>query len=160
MNEEDIFQLEESFEIAFSSIFRDAGCEHSYRSREPFDMDSTPWVESKFLPGAVNEKYRHYIDDTKPLVYAAWFGSILTVTVTTHRKNNGTQHKILIGKIRLACQRHKIIESWPATAAGRIHRIADIREKGSVNTTDDENELDKTEITFHLTHNVSETAWT
>jgi len=160
MNEELIFQIEESFEIAFQTIFSNAGCANSYRSREPFDLGATPWVESKFLPGSVNEKYRHHIDATTPLVYAGWFGSILTVTVTTHRINNGTQHKVLLGKIRLACQRHKIIESWPATVAGQTHRIADIREQGSVNTTDDENELDKTEITFHVVHNISETAWT
>lgn len=158
MTYEQLFQVETAYEMAFQSILQNAGIEKVFRSRENREAQS-PYVEVRFICGAVSEKRQHFVNKDTPLIYSGWFGSQLQFDVTTQRVNNGDQHKVLLGKIRLECQMFRLVQTWYATDAAERHAIADIRENNSVHTFDTENDIDMTTITFHLSHNLKDDAF-
>ncbi len=106
MQAEQIFQVEEYFEKGFQQVFENAGIANVFRSREKRDAQ-TPWVEVKFLTGTITEKHVHIFAPDN-WVYAAWTGSRLELTVATQRQNNGSQHKIMLGKLRAECQMYRL----------------------------------------------------
>ncbi len=159
MNEA-LFSIESDLEPAFKYLFETV-CKiaNVYLSRERTDA-KTPRVELKVIVGQIprDKAHVHNFNDGIRWAFDTWTGTRLKIDVVTQREANGGQHTILLGKIRAALQIYSLVDTWPLCGA-KYQTLTDIREAGSQDTVDSENNLDTTTIIFELVTNIRTDVW-
>ena len=155
-NLETLFAFEKRFEESFRAILDGAGCPKVNISREKIAVQ-TPDVDLKFIVGEPNILHTHGFNDGRRCYDS--FACQLEVRITTHRINNGDQHAIIIGKVRLALSYFMLLVSWPLTEGAKFHAITNIQPEGNLAELDDENDLDITTMPFYVLANIRDDAW-
>ena len=159
---QDLFFIEQDIETEFQRLLALGGATANiYRSRERVDQE-TPWLEVTFVVGRVTRKKQHQALAGVNLFYdSTWEGSTLELKVCTQRINNGSQHKLIMGRAR-SLVTFPALCGYPNEAgkwAQEFHAITDIREAGTVHSFDTDNDLDYSTVTFSVVHNIKEDAW-
>lgn len=154
---EQIFAFEANLESGFQALLTAGGLPnvHSSRSRDVFE---SPFIALWVQNGSVNEGSQFAIQglDGNLNPFAA-YGGTLTTECVTNRSDNQPAHTLLIAQMRLALQMFRLYPIWPRYQT--ISLIADIRESGTIDTWEDEQNLDHTTITWSILHAINKSAW-
>lgn len=159
--------FEHPIEMAFVAMLKDNGIANCYESRSILEAE-TPWVEVALITGQpYGPGHAHANGQTGTSSGAvsdsAW-ESRLEFTVssrrtTDHQSAEGLSHKRFIGIIRALCRAPVLRHLWPLQSSSSLYGLTGIKEAGSINSFDDEKNLDFTVISFTLRHNINPSAW-
>lgn len=156
-NTEILFSVEESIELVFVGLIQNAGVLNIYPSRSN-DSEETPCVEVALITGdALRHGKIHFIGEQKMGAYSpdAW-SSQLVFTIKTQRGTNNSSHKQYIGKIRDQIRMIKIAGFWNPDS---YYRIAGVSGGASKRFSDDDKNLDITEMTYSMDFGIHPDAW-
>lgn len=157
-----LFFVECDMEVEFRRLLVVGGATPNiYVSRSRTDQ-ATPWLEVLFLVGRVTRKKQHQALTGYNLYFdCAWEGSSLEFKVTTQRQNNSSDHTAILGRLRSLVSLPALCGYPTAQSAWtqEFHAITDIRENGTTQACDTENDLDISTVTFSVVHNIKESAW-
>lgn len=154
---EELMSFELPLETAFANMLKDAGITNIFPSRSTLTAD-TPWVEVSLITGdALRHGKIHSLgfEQAGNMSPDAWSGD-LVLKITTNRGTNGDIHKVFIGKIRDRMRLRRILAAWNVSSP---YRIGWIEGGGSKKYSDDEQNLDITEMTYRLNFNIHPDAW-
>lgn len=165
LSDEQLLSFETPIEEAFVQLLKEVGILNAYESRS-VSSAQTPWVEVMFVEGPVTGHYHaHQIagDNTSQgrCSHDEW-ESRLEFTVVSNRATDaqsGRVHKQYLGKIRSLCRSFTLSMKWPTTAASQFYGLSNIKGNGTVNSFDDEKDLDYSVISFTVKNNIRPEAW-
>lgn len=153
----ELFSPAEGAEAALFQIFSAQGI--PAQKRFETRTNDTPRVELQFVLGA--PVHRHVLDtdniNAQAQPFDAWQYQLLA-TITTERTRNGNQHVPLIGKTRYNLQYFRLLETFTDIVAP-YHAITSIEEVNQLDSVDDPNNLQMTQLTFRGILNIRESAW-
>lgn len=158
---ENIMQLERHLEDAFEKVLKAAGAT-VFRSRG-VSLTASPRVEIVAEVGNVLNHTYNFRDGIR-WAYDAWKGSLTAMIVTnrTQTESRTSAHQRLLGLVRAALQQfrlagsdNKVGAAWP----GVIVFLTDIREAGTLQRFEDEDDLDYSEVRWDLIFNVNPAMW-
>ncbi len=160
MNDEALFSIESDLEPAFQTLLHDRLLiGNVYRSRERTEA-ATPRVGLKVAVGSIpkDKAHVHPFNDGVQWAFDVWTGTRLILEVTTQRETNGNQHAVLLGKIRAGLQMYRLVETWQQCGA-QYHTFEDIREAGSTDSVNSDDNTDTTTIVFDLVNSIRTDVW-
>lgn len=157
-NTEALLSFEDPIELAFVRFLKDRyQVINAYPSRSTATAE-TPFVEVSLTTGnALRHGKIHFLGkDTQGFQSPdAWQGD-LSFRINTQRNTNAELHKSYLGKIRDMSTMHRIVQLWDVAS---WYRISGISGGASKKFSDDERNLDITEISYTLIFNIHPDAW-
>ena len=158
-NLEELLKFEEHLESGFVALLNDAGLPYPHSSRGIREINS-PYVSIYAQLGGYVANHQYLIPDGSGRKIFDVYTATITAEVVTNRGDEAhlvpTMHTAMLGKLRLNMQFFRIVPRWEEQS---YLVLADVRETGTVDTFQDEEELDHTIITYSIIFNVKPTAW-
>ncbi len=152
---EECYAFEDNLETGFVALHKAAGIPNIGSSRSGAIFE-TPFVSIWWQNGQTLN-HQHAFPDGR-IVWDT-FDGILSTEIVTHRGDDSArnEHGLYIAKFRKQMQLFRLVPLWPKFQ--NIDLVIDIREGGTVDTWEDENNLDHSTITWNIRHNINPLAW-